>query len=71
MVYKLHSRLCFISNQNNRFGHRAGIMKGGKLIAYGESSLSGSRHITGHFGKSCHAEINACKQLEHYIKGEV
>ena len=70
MIQKLPSKLCFVSNENNRFGHRAAIMKGGKLIAYGESSLSGSRYITnGHFGKSCHAEMNACKQLGHYIKG--
>ena len=70
-MINLPSQLSFIPGEN-RFGHKAGIIKGGKIIAVGESSLSGARHITnGHFGKSCHAEMNACKQLTHYIKGQL
>jgi hypothetical protein len=59
------------SPSTNQFRHKAAIMKGGKLIAMGESSLSGTRHISSHFGRSCHAEMNACKQLSHYIKGQL
>lgn len=70
LLSKLPSQLSYV-NSTNQFRHKAGIMKGGKLIAVGESSLSGNRYISGHFGRSCHAEMNACKQLSHYIKGQL
>lgn len=48
---------------NKQFRHKAVITKGHKVIASGECNLAGTRQITNHFGKSCHAEINALKQL--------
>lgn len=51
-----------------RFRHKSVITKGKKVIAYGECNLAGTRHITGVLGKSCHAEINALKQLNRTIQ---
>ncbi len=45
------------------FRHRAALVKGGRILSVGESSLGGCRYLTGHLGRSCHAEINACKGL--------
>ena len=59
------------NDSKSQFRHRAGILKGGKRIATGQSSLCVTRYISGHLGRSCHAEINACKQLDHYIKGQL
>ena len=67
---RLPTQLRYVSS-NNKYGHKVCIIKGGKVLATGESSLSGSRYLTPHFGRSCHAEINACKQLGHYIKGQL
>lgn len=55
-----------------RFRHKSAITKGNKILAYGECNLSGTRHITKDFGKSCHAEINALKSLKKIqLKGNI
>ncbi len=45
------------------FRHRVALVKGGKVLAHAESSLGGCRYLGGNFGRSCHAEVNACKHL--------
>ena len=45
------------------YRHRVALVKGGHVLGYGESSLGGCRYLTGHLGRSCHAEVNACKSL--------
>ena len=34
-----------------------------KVLGFGESTLGGCRYLNGHMGRSCHAEVNACKML--------
>ena len=46
-----------------KFRHRAALIKGGKVLGFGESTLGGCRYLNGHMGRSCHAEVNACKML--------
>ena len=53
---------------NQRFRHKSAIIKGNKVLSYGECNLSGNRFITDKFGKSCHAEINAIKGLNKHIQ---
>lgn len=48
---------------NTPFRHRACLVKGGRVIGFGESSLGGGRYLNSNFGRSCHAEVNACKML--------
>ena len=44
-------------------GHKSALMKGGKVIAYGKSNLSGSPHIPCSRGASCHSEMTVLKYL--------
>ena len=46
-----------------QFRHRVALVKGGKVLSHAESSLGGCRYLGGNFGRSCHAEVNACKSL--------
>ena len=49
-------------NSKNVKGHISAITKGGKVIAYAESSLAGTQQL-GEFGRSCHAEIAVLKRI--------
>ena len=53
---------------NNKFRHRVALVKGGKIVGFGESSLAGCRYLQSNFGKSCHAEINAFKKLSYKLQ---
>jgi hypothetical protein len=61
---KLPSNI-FMSDKEltDKFRHRVVLMKGGHVIAKGMSSLGGCRYLNATFGRSCHAEVNACKML--------
>ena len=49
------------------YRHRAILVKGGRIISSASSSLGGCRYLGGHFGRSCHAEINVCKTLPNTV----
>ena len=59
------SGLCPPDNWNNPKRHISAITKGGKVIAYGESSLGGASKFSPDKGqsKSCHSEIAVLKQM--------
>ena len=42
-------------------GHKSALTKGGKVIAYGESNLSGAPNVTCSRGASCHSEMSVLK----------
>ena len=64
MKNKLPSVLSISDEElKDQFRHRVALVKGGRVIGFGESSLGGCRYLTGHLGRSCHAEVNACKHL--------
>ena len=52
----------------SKFRHRAALVRGGKVIGFGQSTLGGCRYLSGHMGRSCHAEVNACKMLPKSFK---
>ena len=52
---------------DNRYRHRAVLVKGGRVISSASSSLAGCRYLGANFGRSCHAEVNVCKSLPHSV----
>tara|TARA_B100001996_G_scaffold135897_1_gene103457 strand:- start:55 stop:474 length:420 start_codon:yes stop_codon:yes gene_type:complete len=57
------SGLCPPDDWTNPKRHISALTKGGKVIAYGESSLGGASKFSPNRGKSCHSEIAVLKQL--------
>lgn len=59
------SGMCPPDDWNNPKRHISAITKGGKVIAYGESSLGGASKFSPDKGKSksCHSEIAVLKQM--------
>jgi hypothetical protein len=51
----------------DNFKHCAAVVKNGKVIAKGKCSLAGCRYLNNNLGRSCHAEVNACKMLPYKI----
>ena len=63
---KLPTVLSITSDELSQpFRHRAALVKGGHVISHAESSLGGCRYLNNHLGRSCHAEVNACKKLSY------
>ena len=45
----------------NKKGHISALVKGGKVISYGECNLSGNSKYSQVRGRSCHSEISVLK----------
>lgn len=68
-LYKLPTILtCDGEILKQEFRHQVALVKGGKVLAHAASSLAGCRYLQNNLGRSCHAEINACKQLPHQYR---
>ena len=52
---------------NNPKRHISALIKGGKVVAYGESSLGGRPYCASVRGRSCHSEMTVLK----YISSEL
>lgn len=48
---------------NNPTRHISALVKGGKVVAYGESSLGGRPYCTATRGRSCHSEMSVLKYI--------
>jgi len=47
--------------------HISALIKGGKIVAYGESSLGGRLYYGMERGRSCHSEISVLKHISHVL----
>ena len=48
--------------------HISALVKGGKILAYGESSLGGTPYFITDRGRSCHSEMSVLKCINSNIK---
>ena len=45
------------------YRHKVALVKGGNILTSATSSLAGGRYLQANFGRSCHAEVNAFKNI--------
>ena len=50
--------------------HISALVKGGKVLAYGESSLGGRPYCTTIRGRSCHSEMSVLKYISSDLKNK-
>tara|TARA_Y100000389_G_C17378228_1_gene472845 strand:- start:464 stop:889 length:426 start_codon:yes stop_codon:yes gene_type:complete len=59
-----------VKDWKNPTRHISALVKGGKIIAYGESSLGGKLIGTVDRGRSCHSEISVLKKVTLNLKNK-
>ncbi len=55
------------NNWTNTKRHMSALVKGGKVVAYGESTLAGKPFCADFRGRSCHSEMSVLKYINSKI----
>lgn len=67
MEVSIHNKLLSIfeppENWQNPKGHISALIKGGKIIVYGENNMGGVPNVCASRGLSCHSEMQVIKYL--------